>query len=129
MIKQISSFSLQIFGLSVIAALLHWALVEFTALQLEREFLFGTHLFLVVITIIAYTGIAAVWQFNFDITGMVFLVTALLKMFAAVFYLLPVFNAEVAGGEVVILHFFAAYFLYLIFEVYRVVKLLNNRPK
>lgn len=126
MAKNISNFSMQILGLSIILAFTHWALVRFTGVQLSRNFLFSTHLFIVVITILAYAATAWVHQRSFDRTGFAFLASVFLKMMAAFAFLYPILREESPTQVDQVLHFFAAYFIYLAFEAVKVSKLLKN---
>lgn len=60
-----------------------------------------------------------------DKTGFAFMACSLLKMLAAVLFLLPVMLNDVANPFLDIIAFFIPYFLFLIFETIYAVKLIN----
>ncbi|WP_373057260.1 hypothetical protein [Zunongwangia sp. H14] len=62
-----------------------------------------------------------------DKTGFVFMAAGLVKMFAAVLFLLPLLLAKVAHPFNNILAFFIPYFLFLIFETFFAVRLINSK--
>lgn len=62
-----------------------------------------------------------------DKTGFAFMGGSLFKMMAAVLFLLPVMLNATANPLENILAFFIPYFLYLIFETFYAVKLINSK--
>ncbi|MDT0642149.1 hypothetical protein RM553_04820 [Zunongwangia sp. F363] len=62
-----------------------------------------------------------------DKTGFAFMGAGLLKMFAAVLFLLPMLLAKVAHPFANVLAFFIPYFLFLIFETFFAVRLINSK--
>jgi hypothetical protein len=61
-----------------------------------------------------------------DKAGFAFMGLSLLKMFAAVIFLLPLVLSEVNAVFANILAFFIPYFLFLVFETLYAVKLINK---
>jgi len=55
-----------------------------------------------------------------------FMGTSLLKMLAAILFLLPGFLSDDKPSFINILNFFIPYFLFLIFEAIQVIKLINQ---
>lgn len=62
-----------------------------------------------------------------DYAGFAFMGTSLLKMLAAILFLLPGFLSEDKPNFINILNFFIPYFLFLIFEAIQVIKLINTK--
>ncbi|WBL25644.1 hypothetical protein [Zunongwangia sp. HGR-M22] len=82
--------------------------------------------FHILATLIVY-GILLIINLNFqDKTGFVFMGLGLLKMFAAVLFLLPALLNDEVSIFVQVIAFFAPYFIFLIFETTFAVKLINR---
>ena len=62
-----------------------------------------------------------------DKTGFAFMACSLLKMLAAVLFLLPLMLSDVAKPFQSIIAFFIPYFLFLIFETIYAVRLINTK--
>ena len=60
--------------------------------------------------------------------GQAYLVSVVLKMFASVAFLLPKIIGENQGEKLFVIHFFAAFFVYLFLEVYFLVSKLKKHP-
>lgn len=85
------------------------------------------YLFHVLATLLIYIGILLVYKNYSDYTGYAFMGAGLLKMMAAVLFLLPMLLAKTKDPFINILSFFIPYFLYLVFETFYAVKLLNAK--
>lgn len=85
------------------------------------------YLFHVIATLIIYLGLILVYHKANEYTGYTFMGAGLLKMLAAVLFLLPMILANTEKPFLNILSFFIPYFLYLIFETYYAVKLINRK--
>lgn len=85
------------------------------------------YLFHIIATLLIYFSLLAVF-FNFkEYTGYAFMGASLLKMLAAVLFLLPMLLERTDNPFANILSFFVPYFLYLIFETIYAVKLINPK--
>ncbi|SDR93068.1 hypothetical protein [Christiangramia echinicola] len=62
-----------------------------------------------------------------DKTGFAFMACSLLKMLAAVLFLLPMMLNDVANPFIDMITFFIPYFLFLIFETIYAVRLINTK--
>ena len=105
---------------------MHWVLDEVYSV-IDYYTLTSIYLFhvLAALTVI---GSAQIINTNFkDYTGFAFLGISLLKMLAAILFLLPGFLSEDKPNFVNILNFFTPYFLFLIFEAMQVIKLINEK--
>jgi len=79
-----------------------------------------------VVSALAVAGIVTLVLKNFkDYAGFAFMGTSLLKMLAAILFLLPGFLSDNKPSLINILNFFIPYFLFLIFEAVQVIKLIN----
>lgn len=128
MLQVLTRFFLRVIILSIILALAHWALVEYTALSLPRESLFGMHIFIVVLTLASFAGVVLIRKASYDLVAFGFLGLSLFKMMASLIYLWPVISSENPDMESRVMHFFAIYFIYLFIEALEVMKLLKDKP-
>lgn len=88
---------------------------------------FAIYAFHVLATFIVYLCLLLVFRSSRDKTGFAFMGGSLLKMLAAVLFLLPIMLNGTANPFQNILAFFIPYFLYLIFETFYAVKLINSK--
>jgi len=68
-----------------------------------------------------------VYKKSQDHAGFAFMGTSLLKMLAAILFLLPGFLSDDKPSFTNILNFFIPYFVFLIFEAIQVIKLINQK--
>lgn len=85
------------------------------------------YLFHIAATLIIYLGLILVYSKAREYTGYTFMGAGLLKMLAAVLFLLPMILDKTERPFLNIISFFIPYFLYLMFETYYAVKLLNSQ--
>jgi hypothetical protein len=87
---------------------------------------FSIYLFLFLATFLIYLSLVFVYRVFSDKAGFAFMGLSLIKMLAAVIFLLPLVLNEVNDVFINILAFFIPYFLFLIFETLYAVKLINK---
>lgn len=95
-------------------------------------FYYSTHaiyLFHFFVTLIILTGLIAVKNTFYEKTGFAFMAFSLLKMLASIIFLLPLIQEENIDYIPDVLAFFIPYFLYLLFEIFYAIKILNSIPK
>ena len=126
--KTLSKVLLQTLAFSLVVALIHYALTQFTALELSRDFLFKSHLFIGILTLLSLSAVVYVWLHFFDRVGFAFLGLVFLKIAAAMVFLYPIIKGPSETVLNPVLHFFAAYFLYLIWDAVQVSLLLRKQP-
>jgi hypothetical protein len=81
-----------------------------------------------VVSALSVAGIVQlVYMKSKDHAGFAFMGTSLLKMLAAILFLLPGFLSEDQPTFANILNFFVPYFLFLIFEAIQVIQLINPK--
>ncbi|SDS39120.1 hypothetical protein [Gramella sp. MAR_2010_147] len=96
--------------------------------SLKIEFYYSTvavYSFHVIATFLIYLFLVFVNKSFSDKTGFAFMACSLLKMLAAVLFLLPMMLNDVPNPFQDLIAFFIPYFLFLIFETIYAVKLLN----
>lgn len=111
-------FSLFLFGLQFV-------LVNYF---LETDLYYSTvsiYAFHVIATLLIYLFLIYVHNTFRDKTGFAFMGSSLLKMLAAVLFLLPMMLSDVANPFQDMIAFFVPYFLFLIFETVYAVRLIN----
>ena len=97
---------------------------------LELDLYYSTiaiYSFHVIATFLIYLFLVFVYRSFSDKTGFAFMACSLLKMLAAVLFLLPMMLSDVEQPFRVLMAFFIPYFLYLIFETIYAVKLINTK--
>lgn len=97
--------------------------------MIDSEVLFypvyAIYLFHFTATLLIYVLLVFVHNRLDDKTGFAFMGASLIKMMAAVVFLLPVLINNSGYALLNIVSFFIPYFLFLIFETYYAVKLIN----
>lgn len=111
---------------SVILFFIHWGLDSafsiITYYSISSIYLFH------VISALAVAGIIQlVYANSKDYAGYAFMGTSLLKMLAAILFLLPGFLSEEKPSFANIMNFFVPYFLFLIFEAIQAIKFINPK--
>lgn len=96
-------------------------------LQVELFYpLWGIYLFLVLASFLIYLTLIFINQNFSEKTGFAFMGLSLLKMLAAVIFLLPLMLSGTASMLTNIMSFFVPYFLFLIYETISAVKIINS---
>lgn len=81
------------------------------------------------ITFLILLSLIAVKNVFFEKTGFAFMALSLLKMLASVIFLLPLIQSEKFNYIPDVIAFFIPYFIFLFFEIFYSIKLLNSIPK
>ncbi|TBW27762.1 hypothetical protein [Gramella sp. KN1008] len=110
---------------SILLFAIQYSLVNFlmeTNLYYTTVLVYAFH---VIATFLIYLFLSYVHKTFSDKTGFAFMGCSLLKMLAAVLFLLPMMLSDVANPFHDMIAFFVPYFLFLIFETVYAVKLIN----
>lgn len=111
---------------SIFIIVVHWV-IDYVFSIVTYYSLVSIYLFHV-ISALAVAGIIQLVYSNFkDQAGLAFMATSLIKMLAAILFLLPGFISDDKPNFSNILNFFVPYFLFLIFEAIQVIKLINPK--
>ncbi len=84
------------------------------------------YLFLFVSTLLLYIFLLFVRKNYPDFTGFAFLGSTFLKMLAAVVFLIPLIQSDATETNLDIAAFFIPYFLFLFFETFFAIRLINK---
>jgi hypothetical protein len=84
------------------------------------------YVFLFVSTLLLYIFLLFVRKNYPDFTGFTFLGSTFLKMLASVVFLIPLIQSEVVETNLDIAAFFIPYFLFLFFETFFAIRLINK---
>ncbi len=125
---QIIQFLTRLLPFTIILFFAQYLFINF-ALE-DYEFFYSTYaiyLFHFLATFIIYLILVWIYQNFRDKAGFAFMGASLIKMLAAIIFLLPMLlnNTGNAFGD--LLSFFIPYFLYLIFETFYAVRLINAK--
>lgn len=128
MTQKLRSFLMVLAPLTLIL----YGLQVFFVQQLQETQVFQLHtwaiyLFHFIATFLVYSSVAYVNEMFSDKTGFAFMACGLLKMFAAVIFLLPLILNSVKTPVNDVLAFFIPYFIFLLVETVFVIKLLNPK--
>lgn len=121
------SFLKSFIPFSILLLIIQFSIVNYL---LEIEFYYSTitiYSFHILATFLIYLFLVYVHKSFSDKTGFAFMACSLLKMLAAVLFLLPMMLNDVPNPFQDLMAFFIPYFLYLIFETIYAVKLINNK--
>lgn len=126
--QHLLNFLLRFIPFTIILSSLHYVLSISVFDTTEFYYsVFAIYAFHVLATFIIYVCLLLVFRSSRDKTGFAFMGGSLLKMLAAVLFLLPIMLNGSANPFENILAFFIPYFLYLIFETIYAVKLINSK--
>ncbi|MDD2634777.1 MAG: hypothetical protein PHW82_04690 [Bacteroidales bacterium] len=113
--------------IGIIIFIIHYALLYFFRRYIYAPNLLWIHPFMLSITILSIVSIKIISRkAKSQIQGYAFLFSSLFKMFLSVFFLLPVFQNDGLFRKEYIIQFFMIYFIYLIAEVFYLVRDLKN---
>lgn len=88
--------------------------------------LWSIYIFHIIITLLSYLFLLFVHKSFPDYTGFAFMGFSLLKMLAAVVFLIPLLQSEMISKIGDVAMFFVPYFLYLFFETFFAIRLINK---
>lgn len=123
--KHIPGFLVKLLLFTIISYVIQFLL---TQVVFETDLFYSNwsiFVFLFLTTLVIYLIVAWVYENFEDKTGFAFMGLSLLKMFAAVVFLLPLLLSDIASALDSIFAFFIPYFLFLLFETLVSVKLLK----
>lgn len=113
---------------SIVLFVIQYLVINFVLVDID--FYYSTwviYSFHVLATFVIYIMLVLIHKNFRDNTGFAFMGGSLLKMFAAVLFLLPMMLKNEDFRFINLLSFFVPYFLYLIFETIYAVRLINSK--
>lgn len=113
---------------SIILFVIQYLIINFVLVDIEFYYsTWGIYSFHILATFVIYIVLVLIHKNFRDNTGFAFMGGSLLKMLAAVLFLLPMMVKNEEYRFINLLSFFIPYFLYLIFETIYAVRLINSK--
>lgn len=112
---------------TIILFFLHYLTNQFFLGEIKFYYsIWGIYAFHIISTLLIYFLLIYIYDNYREKTGFAFMGASLFKMLAAVLFLLPMLVNNENNPFINLLSFFIPYFLYLIFETFFAVKLINS---
>lgn len=124
--KNLPAFVLGIFILTAVLIGLSFLMVHFTAHNLTVGELAGAYGYIVILTVLSFTIVLIAGSKKYERAGFAFLGLALIKLMVTFAFLWPKISSDDEGVKPYLFHFFALYFVYLAFEAWQVVKVIQT---
>lgn len=128
MINYFKGFLIRLIPFTLLLFLIQYLVV--TYLMGPTDFYYtqlSIYLFHFLATLLIYLGLLLVYKHFKDFTGFGFMAASFFKMVAAIVFLLPMLLNYTGNAFANLLAFFIPYFLFLIFETYYAVRLINSK--
>ncbi|QED38491.1 hypothetical protein FK178_12545 [Antarcticibacterium arcticum] len=126
--QQLLNFSYRLLPFTIILFLIQYLISAFLLEDMVLYYpVFAIYLFHFLATLIIYFILILIYNNFQDKTGFAFMGASLLKMLAAVLFLLPMLLSNSGNPFANLLSFFIPYFLFLVFETFYAVKLINAK--
>lgn len=126
--KQLFRFLIPFVLFSLILYFLHFFLLQTFLPEVNFYYtLFSIYLFHVIATFAIYLFLIFINNNFTDYTGYAFMGASLFKMMAAVVFLLPMLLNRTEDTFFNLISFFIPYFLFLFFETFFAIRLINNK--
>ena len=125
MTQDIYRFYLKLFPFSLSLFFLHKLLQYLNVWPISSGYFYGIHVFNFLASAIVYIVLAYAFQKIKDKAGFVYLVLSIIKMLAVMILMAVVILGENNAPQAFALQFMVVYAVYLIFEVFTMVKKLN----
>ncbi len=124
--QQLLHFAYRLLPFTIILYLIQYLITAFLLEGVDLYYpVYAIYLFHFLATLIIYFILILVYNNFQDKTGFAFMGASLLKMLAAVLFLLPMLLSNSANPFANLLSFFIPYFMFLVFETFYAVKLIN----
>lgn len=124
--QQLLNFAYRLLPFTIILYLIQYLITAFLLEGVDLYYpVYAIYLFHFLATLIIYFILILVYNNFQDKTGFAFMGASLLKMLAAVLFLLPMLLSNSANPFANLLSFFIPYFMFLVFETFYAVKLIN----
>ncbi|TXE21243.1 hypothetical protein ES731_02105 [Psychroflexus gondwanensis] len=124
--KKLQNPYVSIFLFSAVILLIHYS-IDLVFKVVTYYSLFSIYVFHIISALAVAAIVQLVYKKSQDHAGFAFMGTSLLKMLAAILFLLPGFLSDDKPSFTNILNFFIPYFVFLIFEAIQVIKLINQK--
>lgn len=126
--QQLLNFAYRLLPFTIILYLIQYLITAFLLEGVDLYYpVYAIYFFHFLATLIIYFILILVYNNFQDKTGFAFMGASLLKMLAAVLFLLPMLLSNSANPFANLLSFFIPYFMFLVFETFYAVKLINAK--
>jgi len=126
--QQLLNFAYRLLPFTFILFIIQYLVTAFLLKDMDLYYpVYAIYLFHFLATLIIYIILIFIYNNFKDNTGYAFMGASLLKMLAAVLFLLPMLLSNSGNPFANLLSFFIPFFLFLIFETFYAVKLLNAK--
>lgn len=125
-LRQFLQFLLRLLVLSLLLAGAHYLLYIATSLTPSLQDVFSMHVFVVLLTAVGFAILTYFGSKGPNKVGFAFLGLVVIKMMVSFAFLYAYLKSPGPGVNVLVLNFFAIYFLYLAFEVKEVYALIKS---
>lgn len=125
-LRQFLQFLLRLLVLSLVLAGAHYLLYVSTSITPALQQVFSMHVFVVLLTAVGFAILAYIGTKGPNKIGFAFLGLVVIKMMVSFAFLYPHLKNPGPGVNMLVLNFFAIYFLYLAFEVKEVYELIKS---
>lgn len=125
--QKLLPFAIRLLVFTLILFLLHFLINQYI---LEAELFYSLpviYIFHFLATFLVFILLVVVYNNYKDFTGYAFMGGSFMKMLAAIVFLLPMLLNNTGYAFVNLLYFFIPYFLFLFFETFYAVKLINSK--
>lgn len=122
---ELKGFLISTITITILGFLVQFGVGELTGKQIALSSLIIVYSFLLSLNILVHLGVLAVKKHDQEKMGMAFLAGTVIKMLAALTFLLPILMNPKAGVLVYVIHFFVAYGIYLVHELILMLKLIK----
>lgn len=125
--QQILKFFIKLLPFTIVLFLIQFLIANYFLKETTFYYsVYAIYFFHFFSTLLIYALLVLVNNHFNDKTGFAFMGAGLLKMFAAIVFLLPMLLNNTGHAFANLLSFFIPYFLYLVFETFYAVKLINS---
>lgn len=123
-----TQFIIRLIPFTLLLFMIQYLVVAYLLQQVDFYYpTFAIYLFHFLATLVIYLGLLLVYKYFKDYTGFGFMAGSFLKMVAAIVFLLPMLLNYTGNAFANLMAFFIPYFLFLIFETFYAVKLINYK--
>ncbi len=124
--KNLTGFALKIVLLTIFLVGLSYVVVTYTRHSVSVNELVVMYAYLVSLTLLSFALVLIAGSKKYDRAGFTFLGLALIKLMVSFAFLWPQISSKDEAVKPYLFHFFALYFIYLAFEAWQVVKVIQT---
>ena len=124
--KNLPGFVIRLIVLTGVLAGLSYFLTHLALFNLPLADVVTTYIYLLVLTLVSFAIVLIAGSKKYERAGFAFLGLALIKLMVTFAFLWPIISTDDEAVKPYLLHFFTLYFIYLGFEAWQVVKVIQT---